>query len=129
MFELIRSLSVTKALYDDLGSILDCVVDIGQHYAYVNGLINTEPYNKMEKRGGYTGVRNWIKDALKAESVLFPEINLNAIFKNFSNAANISSANFYNEQFPVSWLNYIPRRGDDKEPKNIMTWLTGYSKY
>lgn len=129
MLELIRSIAVSKSMYDDFGSVGDCIIDAGQYIAYKNGIVNTKPYEDKVKRGGYTGVKDWQKDVMKATSVLVPEININNIFKNFSNDANVSSANFYNQNWPINWFNYIPKRGAKRTRTSITTWLTEGSPF
>ena len=62
-----------------------------------------------------------MRDAMKASSVLFPDYSINNMYKNTSNSSNISSANFYNDQFPVNILNYRPNRGYGRTRSN---WIT-----
>ena len=121
MMELIRSLFVANALYQDLGSVPDVIVDAGEWWAYEHGYVNNPHFNEEVKRGGYTGTPVWFMHASKASSVLFPNYSWNNIFKNFSNSSNVSSANFYNNQFPISWINYLPDRGTGSDRSNLGT--------
>lgn len=111
MLELIRSITVTKTLYEDAGYIPSLVVDGVQYYQYEHGHINTAPYDKQIKRDAYKGLRKWQKDLLKTWSILSPQTSPDNIRKNFSKASHVSSENFYNNQFPQNWINYLPNRG------------------
>ncbi len=129
MLELIRSPFVGTALYQDAGSIIDLIGDAAEYYRYKHGWENDPHFDDIIKRGGYSAnlpildvpMENWMRDAMKASSVLFPDYSVNNAFKNASNRSNISSANFYIDQFPVNVLIYKPDRGRGRSKSN---WVT-----
>ena len=120
MLELIRSVVVAKSYYDDIGSVYDAIINATQWYQYENGIINTRPYMKKVKRGTYAGEREWFKNTMKASSILIPEYSPANVWNNFSVGAYESTDRFYNNQFPVNMMNYIPQN-KKSEKSNIVT--------
>jgi hypothetical protein len=85
-------------------------MDAIEAYQYNHGYINNPEYDDIIKRGGYKGKEKWQMDLMKFTSIIFPNYSINNIYKNFSNSSNISSATFYNNQWPLNTLNYLPDR-------------------
>lgn len=87
MLELIRSIAVSKSLYEDAGSIPSLIVDGIQYYQYEHGHINTRPYAEKIKRDTYKDMDKWQKDLLKAWSIISPQTSPDNIRKNFSKSS------------------------------------------
>ena len=109
--ELLRSFGAVTAMYNDAGSIFDVMTSGVSAASYELGWsTDTGAYDVID-RGAYQGLTNIQRDFLKASSVLIPDFSANNIYKNLSKDANMASARWYNQQFPVNWVNYIPQIG------------------
>ena len=111
MLELLRSPGAVTAMYNDAGSIFDLAADGFDYATYQLGWSADTAVNDEVTRGAYQDLENWQRDLLKASSVLIPDWSANNIYKNLSSDANMASARWYNQQFPVNWVNYIPQIG------------------
>jgi len=106
--ELLRSFGAVTAIYEDSGSIFDSAYDLYDWSSYKLGWSADTGVDEYINRGAYQGLYKWQRDLLKSSSILFPDISPNNIYKNLSKDANMASARWYNQQFPVNYTNYIP---------------------
>lgn len=127
--ELLRSLGAVTAMYNDMGSIFDLAGDGVDYMQYQLGWSADTASNDEITRGAYQGLQKWQKDFLKASSVLTPDLSANNIYKNLSSDANMASARWYNQQFPVNYVNYIPHIGSTKKTNFVTNMFNDYNIY
>lgn len=127
--EILRSLGPFVAIYNDAGSIVDCMVDVADYTSYSLGWSTDTAVDNLVTRGAYSGLDQWQRDALKASSLLIPDFSINNIYKNLSYDANMASARWYNQQFPVNFTNYIPQIGSTTKTNPVTSMFADYDIY
>lgn len=123
--ELLRSPGAVTAMYNDLGSVFDAATDLYGVTANSLGWSEDTTYSDEVVRGAYQGLQTWQRDLLKASSILAPDVSPNNIYKNLSRDANMASARWYNQQFPVNFTNYIPQIGETTKTNPVTKWSRG----
>lgn len=115
-------------MYNDSGSIFDLAMDAYQYP--VSDIWSADTGEApLVNRGSYQNLNEYQRDLLKASSVLVPDLSLNNIFKNLNADANLASARWYNQQFPVNFVNYIPQIGSTTKTNPTTNLFADYDVY
>lgn len=126
--ELLRQPGAFVAMYNDSGSIFDLAMDAYQYP--VSDIWSADTGEApLVNRGSYQNLNEYQRDLLKASSVLVPDLSLNNIFKNLNADANLASARWYNQQFPVNFVNYIPQIGSTTKTNPTTNLFADYDIY